>query len=246
MSTKHTTTQSESQNNVYDSRSMAAYHLNMGAVMPQMRQMMANPFNNPFYNQTLRQGMSQANRAGATSMQNMLQGLQQRGIANGSPAAAYLTALQGRNNSALQANAFNNAQNQAANMYGFAANTLMNFHPLQTGANANSTMTQKTSGLGTWLPQVAGIALGGLTGGLSTMAGGVAAGMKGALGGMSGAMGGGNPFAAGGGDAPAMGNMITNLEPNYNQSSYNQAYGNPFGGPGVGYNTSPYLGVPGY
>lgn len=238
-------TQSQQQTFNYDGNSWNKYQTGINNLFGNngaMTALLKNPFGNPFYNQTLRQGMNQANRAGATSMQNMLQGLQQRGIANGSPAAAYLTALQGRNNSALQANAFNTAQNQAAGMYGMAANMINSFRPLQTGGSSSGQNyeTQKVGGTGTWLPQVAGIALGGITGGL-------AGGLTGALGGMSGAMGGSNPFAQNQTSSPQMGSMTNmsnmSLYPNYNQSSYTPMYSNPFGGPSVGYNSSPYVGA---
>lgn len=73
-------------------------------------------------------------------------------------------------------NAFNSTLNSALQNRNFALQSAEGFNPLQTGANT----TQTKSGLGTWLPQVAGAALGAATGGLG-MLGGAAASTLGGL-----------------------------------------------------------------
>src|SRR5205807_3073664 len=68
---------------------------------------------------------------------------------------------------ANQANNFNSQLMYANNLRFNAANNMMNWRPLQTGSTG--TQTQTTSGLGTWLPQVAGMGLSLATMGMGGM-----------------------------------------------------------------------------
>lgn len=70
-------------------------------------------------------------------------------------------------NSANQSGAFNSSLTSALSNRNFALQGMEGFNPLQTGSQTS----QSKSGLGTWLPQVAGAALGAATGGLSGLAG---------------------------------------------------------------------------
>lgn len=59
--------------------------------------------------------------------------------------------------SGMQSNAFMNNQYQADDRRRWALGQMQSYQPLQTGG----TQTQTKSGVGTWLPQIAGAAIGG-------------------------------------------------------------------------------------
>jgi hypothetical protein len=109
-----------------------------------------------------------------------------------------------RMGSLANSNAFNTHLMNAVSNQKWALASMQNYNPLQTG----QTTTEKTSGTGTWLPQVVGAGLGvagaAMTGGLSTMAG---------WGKMLGGMSGNNAFA--GSSASNGGNSYWNQQPRY-------------------------------
>jgi hypothetical protein len=163
--------------NQYNQAGMNAYN----AFQPQLQSILggyaSNPFGNPFYQLNLSSNMAQAGRSVGNMNQNALSQFNMTGM-GGAPNGA-LTSLKaqlGRYGSGVYANAFQNAASNAFTNQMGALNTMAGYRPLQTG------QTQQTSGLGTWLPQVAGMAIAGaaapFTGGASLMA------MPGLLGGM--------------------------------------------------------------
>jgi hypothetical protein len=151
-----------------------------------------NPYGNPFYQQTLTQGVNAANAMNQTSQSNTSSYIANSGIGANSPAAAMLRQMSGYQGSHNTASAFMNASGQASNMFGMGMNYLSN--PLRTGMTGTTT----TSGLGTWLPQVAGAALGAAAGGF---AGGKGFSLLGAL---TGAAGKGNTMGGYTGSMPMM------------------------------------------
>lgn len=121
-----------------------------------------------FQNQ-LAQAQGSANQVNQRNQNNVLSNIKMGGglIGQGggfSTASLNNAMLAGSTN---QSNAFNSTLNGALQSRNFALQSAEGFNPLQTGANT----TQSKSGLGTWLPQVAGAALGAATGGLSSLAG---------------------------------------------------------------------------
>lgn len=189
MGTKSTST----QQNAYNPAGNAAYNQMMPGLGQQTTQFMNNPYSNPQFQLESQMGTSQANQLGQRGMNNLFQNQQASGFGGGpqSPFMQEMQANQSRANSGQQAQlGFMNPTMMANQRQQAAMQLASGFKPLQTGG----TNTQTTGGLGTWLPQVAGAALGGLTG----MATGGMSSLFGAGGGAAGAnMGGG--FGSGGG-----------------------------------------------
>ena len=85
----------------------------------------------------------------------------------------------GRQSSGAQANAFLGLLSQANAMRGNAITSALGYNPLQIGESGEEESTEaikrtgkdvteeKTGGLGTWLPQVIGMGLGAVTGGMT-------------------------------------------------------------------------------
>jgi hypothetical protein len=181
MSTKKTTTTT----NQYDPGSMGAFKAFTGAAQPVLLDYMKDPQKASYF--LLQAGMLDryARSQGASGVQNIL-GNARTGFSGDLP--AYLQASlarSGRQTGALRANSFLQALLQAEENRRWATGTGLSYQPLQTGQKS----VQKNSGLGTWLPQVASLALGAalapFTGGASLL-------------GAAGAMG-----AGGGGGAPS-------------------------------------------
>lgn len=136
----------------------------MQALQPAYRQNMMDFMNNPmqsmFFN-TQMQMQNAQNRAYFGNSQNMLN---QNAAAGGFYGNA--SAFQQMNNlnnsralSAANANTFNNLLLGANQLRFGATQGAGSFRPMQTG----STNTKTQSGLGTWLPQLAGMAMGAAT-----------------------------------------------------------------------------------
>jgi hypothetical protein len=169
-----------------------------------------NPFGNPFFQTQQQMGTRQAQNLGGTNISNMLRNFQTGGLGGGSgtmaPFQQEMLQNQARANTGLQAqlgflNPVQNALGMQQNAMGLAAG----YRPLQTGG----TTTQSTGGLGTWLPQVAGMALGGLTGGLG-------GGLGSALGGLFGGGGGGGmPVGGTSGMMDTAMNAFNNANPSF-------------------------------
>lgn len=159
MSTKTSTNTA----NQYNSQGMAAYNAFQPALMSQLLQMAQNPLSSSFFQNALAQMRNSANQVGARNTQNTLQNARTSGGMLSS-SGGFTRALLNRNmlnNSTMQSNAFNSALNNTLSSRNWALSSMEAYQPLQTGQKS----TQTQSGLGTWLPQVAGAAIGGLTGG---------------------------------------------------------------------------------
>lgn len=105
--------------------------------------------------------LNNANALGGRNIRNMTANALATGMNPNS--AAFNAQLQraGRTTSGLQSNAFMNAFQNTQSQQNFAAQVAAAYRPLQTGGKSSSTET--TSGTGTWLPQLAGAAIGGAT-----------------------------------------------------------------------------------
>ena len=173
-----TTTQSTNQ---YNPAANTAYNAFQPQIMSQLMQMAQNPLGNSYFQHQLAQQQSAAQQINQRSQSNSLQNLRTGGgvLSNSGGVVASLINRNQMQGSALQSNAFNTAMNSALQNRNMALMSMESYQPLQTG----NTTTQSTGGLGTWLPQLAGAALGGISGGLT---GGLAGAFGGAASGMSG------------------------------------------------------------
>jgi hypothetical protein len=165
-------TQSQQYNNTitYDPTSLKQYQSATSTALPILQDYASNPFNNAFFNLSNQMGQKNASDLGSQAIQAVSSQLTQRGINDNSPAAVATMQRQMRMNSGLKANAFLNTMSQAQLNQWNALGLMTNFRPLQTGSSgtssgqSNSTQVQQTGGLGTWLPQVVGGALGAVGG----------------------------------------------------------------------------------
>lgn len=205
MSTKNTTT----SQNQYDPQAMNTYQGLQGGLGSAIGGYMNNPFSNPFMQTQMQMGNQQANLYGGTAMSNISRNMTASGMGgSNNPAALEMMNNQMRATSGMRANlGFLNPMQNAFTAQQNAMGLASQYRPLQTGG----TQTQTQSGLGTWLPQLAGAAIG-------------AVGM-GMTGGMSGAGGGGSMFSKMGQAMPAASGMAFGGSGGYNMPS-NPGYDN--------------------
>lgn len=165
MSTK---TNTNTQNS-YNAAGMSAYNSMIPQLQGNLQAMASAPLNNSMFGNQLAQSQQSASQIGQRNMSNIAANTRAGGgLLSG--AGGFTSAMQNNamlSNSSNQSGAFNSSLNSALSNRNFAMQGMEGFNPLQTG----STTQQTKSGLGTWLPQVAGAALGAATGGLSSMAG---------------------------------------------------------------------------
>lgn len=175
MSTKTNTNTS----NQYNANGMSAYNSLIPQFASTTSALMSSPLNNSYFQNQLAMNQKSASQIGQRNISNIASNTRAGGgLLSG--AGSFQTAQLNNamlSNSANQSGAFNSSLTNALSNRNFAMQSAEGFNPLQTGAST----TQSKSGLGTWLPQVAGAALGAATGGLS-MLGGAAAGSLGSLG----------------------------------------------------------------
>lgn len=168
MSTKKTTDTS----NKYDPTSMNAFNTMTPQMQSNLSEFMKDPTQQAGFNLALAQQMKGVQTTGQRTVNNLFANMKAGGFGGGNMNAyqGSMLGMAGRQNSANASNAF------TQNYLGFKQNQFQatgmaeGYKPLQTG----STTTETTSGLGTWLPQVAGAALQGAaafaTGGASLAA----------------------------------------------------------------------------
>jgi hypothetical protein len=205
---------------------MNRYQSWAGGMLGPLQSLFQNPTGSPFFNFNLQQGQRTASGLAGRNNFNALQNFNRSGIGGGSlgsGARMQLFGDLGRQASNLGyqgwAGAMGQAQSDRWNAASLGSSLFSN--PLQTGQNN----TQQTSGLGTWLPQLAGAALGGLSG----------------LGGLGKLFGGGGGGGGGGFTDPGASGMY----------SLGGNTGNPFMSSGVGssgsyFGNNPLSGGNGY
>lgn len=177
MSTKNTTQQQSTNTLNYDPASMGRYQSLTGNAAGVLNQYMKNPLNNSFFNLGASQAQAGANKLGQQNMKSFMQNYLTSGFGGGA-GAAFKTAQMnqiGRSNQALRSQAQIGNIMQAFNRQLGSAGMGLSFNPLMTGTNSTGTSTETKSGLGTWLPQLAGTALGA---GMSAMSGGMGGGFS--------------------------------------------------------------------
>lgn len=169
------TQKTDTQQSFFDPGAMKQYQGLTGAFGNTAQGYMQNPFSNPFFQTQQQMGTRQAQNLGGTAMSDLLRNMTTSGMAGGasSPAGLQLQQDQSRANTGLQSQlGFLNPVQNALQQQNFYSQLASQFRPLQTGGK----QTEATSGLGTWLPQLASAGLGAfgsaMTGGLSSLFGG--------------------------------------------------------------------------
>ena len=162
MSTKNVT--SSTQNATYNPASMSAYNSFLGAGSNVLMDTLNDPLKASGFNQRLQLGNTNAfnlfNRNNSNIMQraSMFGGRQMPGFLQNQLTQS------GNQLASTQAANFNSNLLYADQLRQQAMGQALGYHPLQTGSTG--TQTQTTGGLGTWLPQVAGMGLSLATAGL--------------------------------------------------------------------------------
>jgi hypothetical protein len=156
MSTKKVTT------NQYNAAGQSAYNQMMPQMSSALGGYMQNPLQSSFFQQMLGMSNASSGQQGQTQMSNLLRNSQGMG-GGANPYLQSLQAQQGRATSGQMAGNFGGLLQNAVGNQLQATNIAHNFSPLQTG------QTQTTGGVGSWLPQLLGGALGFATGGLSKL-----------------------------------------------------------------------------
>jgi len=184
------TKKKSTQKTQFDPGSKGVYDTLQPQIQNLLLQQMQDPYSflRPQYDLALQMSLGQASRLGQRGMQNLLLNRPQMGAMSLQPYMASQIGRQSRATSGLQANAMlqNRLQmlQQGEGLRSQALGQSQGYNPLVTGQTA----TEKTSGLGTWLPQVIGAGLG--------FAGGFMPGREDGGGqAPGGGGGGGNPFA---------------------------------------------------
>lgn len=156
MSTKNTTTGSTGFN--FDAGSMAAYQKNIGTTMPFLRSNVTNPYGSDAFKQESTANQQQATQMGQRGVSNVTNNAAAMGYSTNGGMFNSMLQRAGQATGSLQAQGFRSAVGNANTRQMASAQMLNSFQPLMTGSN--STSVQQQSGLGTWLPQLAGAALG--------------------------------------------------------------------------------------
>jgi hypothetical protein len=185
MSTKQQTTNSATQSqqqsgssqggfsNLYDPASMARYQTAQGQALGGLQEFANNPFQSSFFNTLAQMQRQNVGQQGQSAVQSLLQNARTSGYSTSSPYMQSLMAQQSRAQSGQQAQGFNSLLAMMPGLRMQALGMMQGgFNPLQTGGTQqqsykgnmtgqqNSQQTQQMSGLGTWLPQLIGGALG--------------------------------------------------------------------------------------
>lgn len=157
MSTQNKTQSTSS----FNPQSMGQYNQLQSGIGSNLQDFMNNPLQSSFFNTQLQM----AQRGNQNRMQAQNQALMQNATTGGFTGnlPAFMQAQLQQNSrqmSSNNSNSFNNLLLGANQLRFGATQSAMGYRPLQTG----QTQTQSQGGLGSWLPQLAGAAIGGLTG----------------------------------------------------------------------------------
>lgn len=160
MSSKKTTTSTQTATNAYNPQTLGVFN----GLQPYIDANIKSDLNpdltaNPLYNLMLGQSLGAVNLLGQKNMANTIARGAQSGFGEGSPFVQGQIDKTGRLNSSLSANAVIQNLFAADQRRQNALSRAMAYQPLVTGQTQTGTSTQKSSGAGTWLPQVAGMGL---------------------------------------------------------------------------------------
>jgi hypothetical protein len=180
--TKTNVLTSGSQSIQYDPASFQAYKGLQPLVANLLKEYMKDPLQATYFNQLIQQSNQQAGRLGQSMNQNLFQNQLAGGFSGNAQNAMQQSILASNQRavSAFKQGSFTNSLLYAQQARERARRDAQSFRPLQTGTKTSSVQsgsgTTTTSGLGTWLPQVAGAAIGAAanyaTGGASGAVGG--------------------------------------------------------------------------
>ena len=198
MSTTKTTTSSNQSTNTYDPGSMGLFQQFGQSGGNALMDMLKDPLQQTGFNQRLQMGNQQAFNLAARNNSNIMN---RASMFGGNQMPGFLQNQMTQSGNWLagqQSQNFNQNLLYADQMRQMAMGQALGYRPLQTGGRSTGQQQQTTGGLGTWLPQVAGMGLSALTGGLG-------GGLMGMMGG-----GGGDAFNYSGADASNMGFNMPN------------------------------------
>lgn len=160
MSTKQQTTGDNSTAFQFDPSSLSAYTRNLSQFLPTAQSWFQNPYGNQMFQQESAIGQDQAANVGSRMKSNILNNAAAMGYSTNTGMINNLLLNAGRNTGNLQAQAFRGAIGSANQRAVQGLGISSAFQPLMTGSKGTFNQTQTTSGLGTWLPQLAGAAAG--------------------------------------------------------------------------------------
>ena len=170
MSTKKETT--SKQETQFDPGSRGVFNALQPGIQGVLQQFMSDPLTASYFLKQLGMANQQISQLGQRNVGNLLANMRTGGFGGGNMNAFQQSALArtGRATSGMQSNAFNNLLMNANQMRLGATQQAQGYNPLVTGGTSQS--TERTSGLGTWLPQVIGAGLGMASGAMGGGAGG--------------------------------------------------------------------------
>src|SRR6185312_9901643 len=163
MSTKQTSSGTNSTAFQFDPQSMNQYLSNIATTMPWLRNNVTNPYGSDAFKQESAINQDNALNVGARNKSNLLNNAAALGYGTSGGLFQSMLARAGRDTSNLQAQGFRSAVGNANTRQMQSAGMLNAFQPLMTGSKGSFTNTQTTSGLGTWFPQVIGAGLSAAT-----------------------------------------------------------------------------------
>lgn len=159
MSTKTKTTST----NQYDQQSMDQYHQNHSASTNVFSDYMKDPLKASYFQNQVNLLNHAANQIGQRNVSNLMNN---QNLTGGGVMPGYMQSMlarTGRDTGTMQAQNYLQALMQAEGNRRSAATMAFQDRPLQTGQTSES----QRSGLGTWLPQIAGGAIGGFAAGMT-------------------------------------------------------------------------------
>lgn len=230
MSTKKKTTSTfnrkAEQKTTFDPGALAEYRKLTPLISQVLQDYMKDPRQATFFNQMIQMSNQQAGRTGQAMNRNLFQNQLAGGFSGNNMGAMQqsMLAANQRAVSGQKQGGFTNALLFAEQARRGATAQAQAFRPLQTGgtqtASGTSTSVSRTSGLGTWLPQVAGAAIAGVAGAL---------GGQNASSGMAASLGGGGGFSG----SQALG-ALPFQQNIWQPQANNPLFGNPYPGFGGG------------
>lgn len=166
MGTTTKTSGSNTSSLQFNPQAQSMYNSLISSGGKQLQGYINNPFGNAMYQMGAGQSQRAAQQAGANNMGALNQNQLVQGL-GGNAGAGFMNAMRsqtGRSNASMTSQAATSNVLAALQRQMAATGMGMSFSPQLTGQSGSFNQTQSTGGLGTWLPQVMGAAMGGLTG----------------------------------------------------------------------------------
>lgn len=156
-----TTTSDATQQSLFNQPSMSAFNAFQPAIQSGVMGDINDPFHSMFFNTQLGMADQALSSQNSSRMSANLQRMRAMGLGGNSALMNWQMRQNSLAGQSANSNMFNNLLLQGSQMRQNALNMAMGYRPLQTGQTQHSTQTQKqtSGGLGSWLPQVAGMAM---------------------------------------------------------------------------------------